>query len=125
MKPVEIVRISHKIDKRAMLLDLVARSGMELIDDMLAPVWKNLDSEYVKAFLKETTGVRFVCAHRSCPTNKTVDITAGMTISQAKQVGRLGFFTVGGALLVPFIDGNRVEEDRVLQGGEIVEYMLP
>jgi hypothetical protein len=125
MKPVEIVRLAGRIDKRTMLLDLVRRADAPLVEQILAPLWKNLESDYVRQFLVDTTGVRFICSHRACPVDKMLDVTKGTTIAQAKEAFKLGFFTVGGTSLVPFIDGQRVDDTYCLQGGETVEFKLP
>ena len=126
MKPVDIIRLAGKVNKRAMLADLIKNADMALIEQLLAPMWKNLDPEYVRAFVSNGTGVRFVCGHRACPMDKSYEVTPGMTIKEAKESLKLNFFTVGGPSLVPFVNGQRVsEEEYRLQGGEVVEYKLP
>jgi len=125
MKPVDIVRLAGKIDKRALALDLIRKGDTTFIDQILAPIWKNLDADYVRSFMMDLTVVRFVCRHRVCAVDKSLDVARGATIADAKDSFKLGFFTVGGTPLVPFIDGKRVSEDYRLQGGEVVEYNLP
>ena len=125
MKPVDIIRLAGKVDKRAMLMDLIKGADMALVDQILAPIWKNLDADYVRAFVADGTAVRFRCTHRACPLDKSFD-AKGMTLAQAKQAFKLNFFTVGGAPLVAFVNGQRVNEEEIhLQGGELVEYKLP
>ena len=126
MKPVDIIRLAGKVDKRALVLDLIKSADMPLIEQLLAPMWKNLDVEYVRTFVTDGTAVRFVCSHRACPLDKAFDGAKGMTISEAKQAFKINFFTVGGAPLVPFVNGQRVgEEEYRFQGGEVVEFKLP
>jgi len=126
MKPVDIVRLAGKVDKRALLLDLIEQADMALVEQVLAPMWKNLDTEYVRHFIKGTgAGVRFVCHQRGCPTDKTIELEPGTTIAAAKEAFGLGFFTVGGTTLVPFVNGVREDEYYKLQGGEVVEFKLP
>jgi hypothetical protein len=126
MKPVDIIRLAGKVDKRALLTDLIKGADIPLIEQLLAPMWKNLDVDYVRTFITDGTAVRFVCSHRACPLDKAFDGAKGMTISEAKQAFKLNFFTVGGAPLASFVNGERVrEEDYRLQGGEVVEFKLP
>ena len=125
MKPVDIIRLAGKVDKRALLLDLIRSADIPLIEQILAPMWKNLDTDYVRKFASDGTSVRVFCTHRACPIDKTLDIVKGMSIGDAKLTFGLGFFTAGGAPLVPFVNGQRVGEDYVLQGGEVVEFKLP
>ena len=126
MKPVDIVRLAGKVDKRALLLDLIRVADMSLVEQILAPMWKNLDTEYVRRFIAGAgAGVRFVCHQRGCPTDKAIEVAPGTTIAEAKDAFGLGFFTVGGTALVPFVNGERSGEDHQLQGGEVVEFKLP
>jgi len=125
MKPVDIIRISSKVDKRKLLLDLIEHADIALVEQLLAPMWKNLDTDYVRKFMADGATVRFVCMHRACPMDKTVETAKGMTIAEAKEAFCLGFFTVGGSPLVPYINGQRVDETYCLQGGEEVEFKLP
>jgi hypothetical protein len=126
MKPVDIVRLAGKVDKRALLTDLIREADMSLVEQILAPMWKNLDTEYVRRFLTGAgAGVRFVCHQRGCPTDKTLEVAPGTTIGAAKERFGLGFFTVGGTPLVPFVNGERKDEYYKLQGGEVVEFRLP
>jgi hypothetical protein len=125
MKPVDIVRLAGKVDKRRLLLDLIKQADMSLVEQILAPMWKNLDTEYVRHFMSDGAGVRFVCTHRSCPTDKMLEIPPGTTIGEAKEKFGLGFFTVGGTALVPFVNGERTDEEYKLQGGETVQFELP
>lgn len=125
MKPVDIVRLAGKVDKRSLLLDLIEQADMSLIEQVLAPMWKNLDTDYVRKFITGGAGVRLLCASRTCPMDKTVEVSQGTTIAKAKELFRLGFFTVGGTALVPFVNGERADDDYQLQGGETVEFKLP
>lgn len=125
MKPVDIVRLAGKVDKRELLLDLIRQADMPLVEQVLAPMWKNLDTEYVRRFMSDGAGVRFLCAHRSCPTDKTLEVAPGTTIADAKEAFGLGFFTSGGTPLVPFVNGERTDEEYELRGGEAVEFKLP
>ncbi len=125
MKPVEIVRLAGKIDKRSLLMDLIGRAESGLIEQILAPMWKNLEADYVRNFLIDTTSIRFVCTHRACPVDKIIDAPKGTSIGQAKEFFKMGFFTAGGTALVPFVNGDRVDENYCLQGGEVVEFKLP
>ncbi len=125
MKPVDIIRLAGRVDKRALLLDLIEHADISLIEQLLAPMWKNLDTDYVRKFVGEGATVRFVCNHRSCPLDKTVEAAKGMTIGEAKEAFKLNFYTVGGSPLVPFVNGERVEDTYRLQGGEEVEFKLP
>lgn len=126
MKPVDIVRLAGKVDKRALLTDLIRTADMSLVEQILAPMWKNLDTDYVRKFvIGAGAGVRFVCHQRGCPTDKTLDVQPGTTIGAAKEYFGLGFFTVGGAQLVPFVNGERKDDNYQLQGGETVEFRLP
>jgi hypothetical protein len=125
MKPVDIIRLAGKVDKRALLADLVKNADMSLIEQILAPMWKNLDTEYVRKFVSDGTTIRFVCAHRACPIDKVIEAAKGMTIGAAKEAFKLGFFTAGGASLAPFVNGQRVDDSYCLQGGEVVEFKLP
>ncbi len=126
MKPVDIVRIAGKGDKRALWLDVIDKADMALIEQVLAPMWKNLDTEYVRGFVTGAgAGVHIICRQRECPTEKTIEVAAGTTIAGAKDAFGLGFFTVGGTTLVPFINDARVEDSFELQGGETVEFKLP
>jgi len=106
-------------------LDLIKNADISLIEQILAPMWKNLDTEYVRKFFADGAVVRFVCAHRACPIDKTIEAAKGMTIAEAKEAFKLGFFTSGGAALAPFVNGERVNDDYRLQGGEVVEFKLP
>ncbi len=126
MKPVDIVRLAGKVDKRALLVDLISEADMSLVEQILAPMWKNLDTEYVRRFINGVgAGVRVVCQQRGCPTDKTLEVAPGTTIGQMKEMFGLGFFTVGGTPLVPFVNGERTGEDFALKGGEVVEFKLP
>ena len=126
MKPVDIVRLAGKVDKRGLLMDLISQADMSLVEQILAPMWKNLDVEYVRRFINGAgAGVRFVCQQRGCPMDKTLEVAPGTTIGQAKEMFGLGFFTVGGTPLVPFVNGERKGEEFALQGGEVVEFKLP
>lgn len=125
MKPVDIIRLAGKIDKRSLLLHLIEKADIALVEQILAPMWKNLDVEYVKRFMADGANVRFVCSHRACPVDKTLEVAKGATIGQAKEFFKMGFFTSGGTPLVPFVNGERVEESHVLQGGEVVEFKMP
>ena len=125
MKPVDILRLAGRIDKRSLLLDLIERADSSLVEQILAPMWKNLETDYVRSFLAETNAVRFICHHRACPIDRMFDAPKGTSIGEAKQHFNLGFFTAGGASLVPFVEGERVDEAFQLQGGEIVEFKLP
>lgn len=126
MKPVDIVRLAGKVDKRALLLEMIAEADMPLVEQILAPMWKNLDVEYVRRFINGAgAGVRLVCHQRGCPTDKTLEVAPGTTIGQVKEMFGLGFFTVGGTPLVPFVNGERQDEDFPLRGGEVVEFKLP
>lgn len=108
-----------------MLLDLVRRADAPLVEQILAPLWKNLEADYVRQFLVDNTSVRFVCSHRACPVDKSIDTPKGTTIGQAKEAFKMGFFTAGGTALVPFVDGQRVDDTYCLQGGEVVEFKMP
>lgn len=126
MKPVDIIRVAGKVDKRALLLDLVKNADIALVEQILAPMWKNLDADYVRTFLSEGAAVRVVCAHRTCPMDKSFDVPKGMTLAQARQQFGLNFFTVGGVPLAAFVNGERVDEEKFcLQGGETIEFKLP
>ena len=125
MKPVDIIRLAGKVDKRTLLLDLVKQADISLIEQILAPMWKNLDTEYVRKFIADAAVVRFVCTHRTCPIDKTVEAAKGMTIGEAKEAFKLGFFTAGGAALVAFVNGQRQDDSYRLQGSEVVEFKLP
>ncbi len=125
MKPVDIVRLAGKVDKRSLLIDLLQRADMSLVEQVLAPMWKNLDTEYVRKFILGGAGVRFVCTHRACPMDKTIEVPQGTTLAEAKENFRLGFFTSGGTPLVPFVNGERADDSYRLQGGETVEFKLP
>jgi hypothetical protein len=125
MKPVDIIRLAGKVDKRALLADLVKNADVALIEQLLAPMWKNLDTDYVRTFVGESASVRVLCSHRASPMDKLIDAAKGMTIAQAKEAFKLGFFTSGGAALVPFVNGTRVGEDYMILGGEVVEFKLP
>ena len=125
MKPVDIIRLAGKVDKRALLLDLVKNADISLIEQILAPMWKNLDTEYVHKFVSDGTMIRFVCAHRACPIDKVIAAAKGMTIGAAKEAFKLGIFTAGAAPLAPFVNGKRVDDSYQLQGGEVVEFKLP
>ena len=125
MKPVDIVRLAGKVDKRSLLVDLLQRADMSLVEQVLAPMWKNLDTEYVRKFILGGAGVRFICTHRTCPMDKTIEIPQGTTLAEAKENFRLGFFTSGGTPLAPFVNGERADDSYCLQGGETVEFKLP
>jgi hypothetical protein len=125
MKPVDIVRIASKIDKRSLALDLVRNGDATLLEQILAPLWKNLDTDYVRSFMVDSAMVRFVCYHRLCPVDKSIETAKGATIAEAKEYFSLGFFTAGGTALVPFVNGRQVDDSYRLQGGEVVEFRLP
>ena len=125
MKPVDIVRIAGKIDKRALALDLIRNGDSTLLEQILAPMWKNLDADYVRSFMVDGATVRFVCYHRSCSVDKSIETAKGATIGEAKDHFSMGFFTAGGTPLVPFINGKQIDESYRLQGGEVVEFKMP
>ena len=125
MRPIDIVRLSANVDKRALLQTIIEEADISLVEQILAPMWKNLDTEFVRQFMSEVTGVRFVCKHRNCPLDRTLDIEPGTSIGDAKENFMLGFFTTGGTPLAPFIKGKRVDIDFVLRGGETVEFKMP
>ncbi len=125
MKPVDVIRLAGKIDKRALLVDLVTKGDNTFVEQILAPMWKHLDADYVRGFMLDSASVRVVCTHRACPVDKSIDVLKDTTIAAAKAAFNLGFFTVSGTPLVPFVNGQRVGDDYKLQGGEVVEFRMP